>query len=280
MRSSPFAFFTCALLSSISGRDSVLCSLSGNSHSSLASRSLAYLPNYPANESSSSASHFHTSVSPVPPDRAALLSNGNRSNGAAKKHPPTNDFSRLNRHSRYSTEHMLDDRLNKKFTPPLHHQTRVPLSSARTSISDLNQIFHKVYESNYAHFCACPPELSKARHSLEGAEDRTITECIYLPLTTVHYRCISGYMARKQGSQVVDRLVCDLNPSTNRLDWIVDTDDKLFDLDDLPVYRYQLTVGRSGRNETMEIRAQSVQLSDFSVEFLQCNDRKLSLFGF
>lgn len=252
MYSSLFASLLCAFLLLVFRRNSVLCSLSGDLHShlqgGLASRRSSHPPNHSANDSYSNVTRINTSSS-------------------------SDHFKSSDRHSQHSDKNVLDNRLNKKFTPSIQPTNRAFPNSSRRSISDLNQIFHKVYESNYAHFCPCPPELAGARHSLEGAEDRTITECIYLPLTTVQYRC--SQTTKKQSSQTVDRLICDLNRTTNRLNWIIDVDDKLLDLDDLLVYRDQFTVNQTGRNETMEIRAQSAQLADFSIEFLQCNDRKL-----
>ena len=177
---------------------------------------------------------------------------------------------------RRSDNNALHNRLNKKFVTSSQSANQVLSNGSRRSVGDLNQFFHKVYESNYAHFCPCPPELAGAHHSLEGAEDRTITECIFLPLTTVQYRCVRK--AKKQSGQIVNRLICDLDRTTNRLNWIIEADDKLLDLDDLLVYRDRFTAVQTGRNETMEIQAQSANLSEFSVEFLQCNDRKLIVF--
>ena len=157
----------------------------------------------------------------------------------------------------------LNNRLNKNFAMPARPTNNVPSNSIKPPF-DLKQIFDKVYKSNYVHFCPCPPELSGAHHSLKNAEDRTVTECIYLPLTTVQYRCIQT-ASSKQSSRVVDRLICDLNQNTNQLDWIIDEDDLL-------VYRDQFTSNQRSQNE--EIGAQSAHSSDFRIEFLQCNRRK------
>lgn len=307
MYSPLFSLFFCAFFSSIFRLNFVFCSPSSDLPGGLASRSSSsYSSNHPANDSSSNASYLHASTSPIPPDRSISNAYANHPSTSGRSSLPSRTVStnsnrqtdqliltdrtnskpftsnHFNNHSQYSNETVLNDRLNQKSATPAHPTNRVPTSSSKESISsrNLKQIFHTVYESNYAHFCPCPPRLKGARHSLEGAEgDKTATECIYLPLTTVQYWCTRT--AKKQNSQTVDRLICDLDPITNRLGWIIDADDKLLDLDDLLLaYRDQFTDDQTGWNETMEIRAQSAQLSEFSIEFVQCNDRKLILFGF
>lgn len=86
----------------------------------------------------------------------------------------------------------------------------------------------------------------------------------------MQYQCIGK--TKKQSDPTVNRLVCDLDPITNRLGWIIDADELLDPDDRVPAFQDQFT-GDVRRNKTTEIRTKSVR-------FLQCNDRKLILFGF
>ena len=168
-------------------------------------------------------------------------------------------------HSSYISSNITSDRSSTK---SIDESTIEKRSKFKLNSTRLEKTFYRTYKSNYAHFCACPPKLANAYHSLQDrTHDSEDTECIYLPLTIVEYECNKN--AKRLNDQIViNRLVCDLNQETHRLDWIMSADERLVDLDERLVYSDQFT---DQQNEIIEIKSQSIHLSDFNViEFLQC----------
>lgn len=192
----------------------------------------------------------------------------------------------INKSNKFNLEH--SDYLRIKKFKKLENETK---KSMRTKLkTDLLSTFSKVYESKYPQFCSCPPKLQNANHNLEDFKyDKEDTDCIYLPSTAVEYYCRKGTRRKNSINKIViNKLICNLNENTNRLEWIIDIDDKLIDLDDRLVYSDELVINnkldefdsRSFNDEELEIRLQSTNLSEFSFQFLQCACKLIQLSQF
>lgn len=218
----------------------------------------------------------------------SLISNDRPQRGSIEQFDQSDSIHLVNKLSKLNLDHSnqfknkygISKRLNK-----------IKLTKFNFKLN-LKDVFDKIYESNYTNFCACPPDLRNAYHSLQDPiNDNEVTDCIYLPNSTVEYQCKNrsenqfksesknlpkNESKKKRTNQIVlNKLICDLNPNTNKLEWIIDVYDQLIDLDERFIYEDQFTDDQKKNDWDETVNIKSTQLYDFDIQFLKCEQCKL-----